>query len=385
MLLVCSGLMVRTFHALIHVDPGFSDPRKVQTFRLTIPEAEVADKERVVRMQEEVMRKIAAIPGVSSVGLTNSAPMDGGRWEDPVYAQDRSSAEGQMPALRRFKFVSPGLFQTLGIPLVAGRDFTWTETYDKAPVTIVSESFAREYWHEPADALGKQVRVSTKDDWRQIVGVAGDVHDDGMNKDAPTMAYWPIFVNHFEGNLVDIRRTLVFVVRSPRAGSEGLMKEVRQAVWSVDANLPLADVRTLGYLYMKSMARTSFTLVMLAIAGGMALFLGTVGLYGVIAYSVTQRTREIGIRIALGAQRKDITGMFVRQGLLLASAGVACGLVVAMVVTRLLSSLLFHVTPIDPMTYGLVCLGLAVAAALASYVPSHRTVAVNPVEALRAE
>lgn len=227
--------------------------------------------------------------------------------------------------------------------------------------------------------------MSTKDDWRQIVGVAGDVHDDGMNKDAPTMAYWPIFVNHFEGNLVDIRRTLVFVVRSPRAGSEGLMKEVRQAVWSVDANLPLADVRTLGYLYMKSMARTSFTLVMLAIAGGMALFLGTVGLYGVIAYSVTQRTREIGIRIALGAQRKDITGMFVRQGLLLASAGVACGLVVAMVVTRLLSSLLFHVTPIDPMTYGLVCLGLAVAAALASYVPSHRTVAVNPVEALRAE
>jgi predicted permease len=377
--------MVRTFRALTHVYPGFSDPGKVQTFRLTIPEAEVADKEKVVRMQEEIMRKITAIHGVSSVGLTSSAPMDGGRWEDPVYAQDRNYVEGEMPPLRRFKFVSPGLFQTLGIPLVAGRNFTWTETYDKLPVAIVSESFAREYWREPTNALGKQVRVSTKDDWRVIVGVAGDVHDDGMNKDAPTIVYWPIFVNHFEGNLVDLRRTLVFVIRSPRAGSESLMKEVRQAVWSVDANLPLADVRTLDYFYMKSMARTSFTLVMLAIAASMALFLGTVGLYGVIAYSVTQRTREIGIRIALGAQRKNITGMFLRQGLLLAGTGVACGLIVAVAVTRLLSSLLFHVTPIDPMTYGLVSLGLGMTAALATYVPSHRTIAVNPVEALRAE
>jgi predicted permease len=311
--------------------------------------------------------------------------MDGGRWEDPVYAQDRSYAQGELPPLRRFKFVSPGLFHTLGIPLVAGRDFTWADVYDKRPVAIVSENFARDYWHDPANALGKQVRVSSKDDWRQIVGVVGDVHDDGMNQDAPTIAYWPIYVNHFESDMFHVRRTLVFAFRSPRAGSESLMKEVRQAVWSVDANMPLADVRTLDYLYMKSMARASFTLVMLAIAGAMALLLGAVGLYGVIAYSVTQRTREIGIRIALGAQRNDITGMFVWQGLVLAAAGVACGLVIAFAVTRLLSSLLFHVTPMDPLTYASVCLGLAATAALASYLPSRRTTAVDPVEALRAE
>ncbi|QNI31297.1 ABC transporter permease [Alloacidobacterium dinghuense] len=384
-LLICSGLMVRTFRALMHVSPGFSDPAHVQTFRITIPEAEVSDEQKVVRMQEAIAHKIEAIQGVSSVALTNSAPMDGGQWQDPVFAQDRAYAEGDFPPLRRFKFVSPGEFQTVGTPFIAGRDYTWTDLYDRRPVAIVSENFAREYWRSPSNALGKQIRVSTKDDWREIVGVVGDIHDDGMNKDAPSIAYWPLLLNHFESDMVHVSRTVVFVIRSPRAGSESLMKEVRQAVWSVDANLPLADVRTEGYFYSKSMARTSFTLVMLAIAGGMALLLGIVGLYGVIAYSVTQRTREIGIRIALGAQRKDVTGMFVRQGLILAGAGVICGLIVAVAVTRLLSSLLFHVSPMDPITYGSVCLGLAAAAALASYVPSRRTTAVNPVDALRAE
>ena len=384
-LLICSGLMVRTFRALMHVNPGFAEPDNVQTLRLTIPEADVKEDEKVVRMQEEIMHRIEAIQGVSSLSLATSVPMDGNRWTDPVFAQDHNYAEGEMPPLRRFKFVAPGLFHTLGIPLVVGRDFTWTDIYDKRPVAIVSENFAREYWRSPQNALGKQVRVSTKDDWREIVGVVGDVHDDGMNKDATMIAYWPLYVTHFESDLVHVNRSVVFAIRSPRAGSESLMKEVRQAVWSVDANLPLADVRTLGYFYTRSMARTSFTLVMLAIAGGMALLLGIVGLYGVIAYSVTQRTREIGIRIALGAQRKDVTGLFVRQGLFLAAAGVACGVVVALGVTRLLASLLFHVSPMDPVTYISVCLGLAVAAALASYVPSRRTAAVNPVEALRAE
>lgn len=384
-LLICSGLMIRTFRALTHVNPGFSDPDQVQTLRLMIPEAEVKDDEKVVRMEEEIMRKIAAIQGVSSVSMANSVPMDGGQWHDPVFAQDHNYGEGEMPPLRLFKFVAPGLFQTLRVPMVVGRDFTWTDIYDKHPVAIVSENFAREYWGNPANALGKRIRVSTKDDWREIVGVVGDVHDEGMNKDAPKITYWPIYVTRFESDMVHVSRWLEFAISSPRAGSESLMKEVRPAVWSVDANLPLADVRTMGYYYTKSMARTSFTLVMLAIAGGMALLLGTVGLYGVIAYSVTQRTREIGIRIALGAQRNKITSMFVRQGLILAGVGMAFGLVVSVVTTRLLASLLFHVMPKDPMTYIVVCVGLALAAALASYLPSRRTAAVDPVEALRAE
>jgi ABC-type antimicrobial peptide transport system permease subunit len=193
-------------------------------------------------------------------------------------------------------------------------------------------------------------------------------------------------MKHFEIDDDDsVRRYVTYAVRSSRAGSESLMKDLRQAAWSVDANLPLSEIHTQSYYYTKSMARTSFTLVMLGIAASIALLLGVVGLYGVISYSASQRKREIGIRIALGAQRNDITGMFVRQGLLLAGSGVVCGLLVAAAATRLLRSLLFHVSPMDPLTYGCAVLALCGAAALASYLPSRRTASVNPVEALRAE
>ena len=384
-LLICSGLMIRTFRALSIVNPGFVKPAELQVFRITIPDAVVKDDEPVVRMQEAILRKIEAIPGVTSAAFGNSVPLDGQHWTDPVFAEDRSYAQGELPPLRRFKFASPGYLHTLGIPLIAGRDYTWTDVYQRAPYAIVSENLAREYWHDPNNALGKRIRVSTKDDWREIIGVAGNIHDDGISQPATATAFWPIFLNNFESEPVRVSRTVEFAIRTPRAGSENFMKEVRQAVWSVDANLPLAEVRTLDYYYSRSMARTSFTLVMLAIAGAMALLLGTVGLYGVIAYSVSQRTREIGIRIALGAQTRVLTGMFVRQGLVLAGMGVGCGLVVAIAAVRLMSSLLFHVSAVDPVTYGLVCVGLAGTAALASYIPSRRASAVDPVEALRAE
>jgi predicted permease len=385
-LLICSGLMIRTFRRLTQINPGFLAPNSVQTFALGIPEADVPKPENVVRMENEIEQKLAAIPGVSSVAMTQSIPMSGDHWVDPVMARDRNYAQGEMPPLRRFVFASPTLFRTLGVPLIAGRTFTWEETYAASPVAIVSENFASEYWGSPQNALGKEIRVSTKDDWRQIVGVVGNVYYDGVDKKAPTVAYWPIFVKNFESNLGgQVRRYLAFAVRTPRAGSQSFMNEARRAVWSVDANLPLSEVHTLGHYYTKSMARTSFTLIMLGIAAGMALLLGAVGLYGVIAYSVSQRTREIGIRIALGAQQKELVGMFVRQGIILAAIGVACGLIVAVATLRVMSSLLFHVSPVDPLTYILVCIGLGGTAALASYIPSRRASGVDPVEALRAE
>jgi MacB-like periplasmic core domain len=282
-------------------------------------------------------------------------------------AQDKSYAEGELPPLRRFKFVSPGFFHATGIPLIAGRDFAWDETYDKRPVAIISENFAREYWGSPQNALGKEIRVSSKDDWRQIIGVVGNIRDGGMSQDALSVVYWPLFVSKFEGDSGDeVRRDVAFVIRTPQAGCRVFMDEARQAVWSVDANLPLSDVHTLGYYYTESMARTSFTLAMLAIAGGMALLLGAVGLYGVIAYSLSQRTREIVIRIALGAQQPELIGMFVRHGIILAAIGVGCGLIVAVATVRVMSSLLFHVSPVDPVTYVLVCIALSATAAIAS-------------------
>jgi ABC-type antimicrobial peptide transport system permease subunit len=273
----------------------------------------------------------------------------------------------------------------MGTPLVTGRDITWIELFQKTPVALISENLAREYWRDPTSALGKRIRVASTDDWREVVGVVADVHDDGINQEAPSSVYWPAMTDRYEGQKTMVRRDVVYVIRSSRAGSESFMKDVRQAVWSVNANLPLADVHTLDYYYTKSMARTSFTLVMLGVAGGMALLLGTVGIYGVIAYSVSQRTREIGIRMALGAQQQALTGMFVRHGLLLAGVGVACGLITAATVMRLMASLLFGVSAMDPATYGASSLSVVGVAWLASYLPSRRAATVDPVEALRAE
>jgi predicted permease len=384
-LLICSGLMIRTFRALVHVDAGYDTAATIQTVQLGIPEAEVPKDEEALRKQQAILEKIAAIPGVQSASFGNALPMDDNGWRDQVAAQDHADDGNAATRLRRFTFGAPGFLKTLGIPLVAGRDFTWNEIFAKVPVVMVSENFAREYWGSAPNALGKRIRVTTKDDWREIVGVIGNVHWEGIDKDAPSVVYWPTFLSHFESSDTNLRRFIKFVIRTPRAGSEGLMKDLRQAVWSVDANLPLTEMRTQDYYYQKSIARTSFTLVMLGIASAIALLLGIVGLYGVIAYSASQRTREIGIRIALGAQRSTITSMFVRQGLVLTAGGIACGLVLAFAASRLLQSLLFHVSPADPVTYAVASLGLCAAAWLASYIPSRRTATVNPVDALRAE
>jgi putative ABC transport system permease protein len=384
-LLICSGLMIRTFRALTHVNPGFSQPGELQTFRIGIPDNQVKDDESVVRMYEEMRNKISAISGVSAVTISTAFPMDGSGNNDLVFAQDRAYSEGQIPPVRRFANVIPGFFATEGTPLVAGRDFTWTDVYQKLPVAIISEDFAREYWNSAANAIGKRIRVATTDDWREIIGVAANVHVDGVNKTPPSMVYWPVMRVRFEGQAHDVATYVGFGIRSPRAGSEAFLKEVRQAVWSVNPNLPISRVNTLGYYYTRSMARTSFTLVMLAVAGGMALLLGVVGIYGVIACSVSQRVREIGIRMALGAQQQSVTGMFVRHGLILTGIGAAFGLVAAVIVMRLMSSLLFHVNPVDPLTYTGVTLGLVATAFVASYLPSRRAATVDPVEALRAE
>ncbi|HEY4355323.1 MAG TPA: ABC transporter permease [Acidobacteriaceae bacterium] len=386
-LLICSGLMIRTFLALTHINPGFTDPDTLQTFRIDIPESTVPVTNRagVVRMQQEIANKLAAIPGVSAVSYAVGVPLDGHQSNDPVFARDRFYKEGELPPIRRHKFVAPGFFQTIGTSLVAGRDLTWDDTYGERPVAVVSENMAKEYWHDAANALGKQVRIGNKDEWRQIVGVVANTYDDGVNEKPPTVVYWPILRANYESQKESVTRGVAYVVRSPRAGSAAFSSEVQRAVWSVDSNLPLADPRTVGQLYAKSMARTSFTLVMLCVAGAMALLLGIVGIYGVIAYAVSQRTREVGIRMAMGAQRGQLTSLFVRQGLVLAAIGAVFGVAASFVTMRLMSSLLFHVSPMDPGTYVVATAGVVMIAWLACYLPSRRAATVNPVNALRAE
>jgi predicted permease len=387
-LLVSAGLMIRTFGALRSVSPGFTDPDRVQTLRISIPATQVKDETAVVRMHQAIMDRIAAIPGVASVALTSFVPMSGQTWHDPLYAQDHVYSESQVPPIRLFKFVTPGFAHTMGASIAAGRDFAWEDLYDRRPVAMLSETLARELWSSPAAAIGKQVRPYLKGPWREVVGVVSDMRDDGVHEKAPAAAYWPMLMTGFDPTPNDtafVQRSMAYAIRGSRTGSMGFITEVRQAVWSVNPNLPLANVRTLREVYDRSLARTSFTLVMLATAGTMALLLGIAGIYGVISYSVSQRTREIGIRVALGARSEEVTRMFVRHGVALAVVGIAIGLGAAAGLMRVMSSLLFHVSPADPLTYAAVAGTLIAATAAASYVPALRATTIDPVEALRAE
>ncbi len=383
-LLIGSGLMIRTFQALRQVNPGFTRPEQVLAVTVSIPEGQVKEENRVARMDQDIIERLSRIPGVQGAALASTVSMTGDGTNDLVFAEDRPMPEGRIPPVRRFKFISPGFFQTVGNPIVAGRDMTWTDVYNYRDVALISENLAREYWHDPAHAIGKRIREGSKDDWREIIGVVGNTYDDGVNKKPVECVYWPFLLKNFWGAGF-VQRTATFAIRSERTGSAAFLDEVRQAVWAVSANSPVANIRTLEEVYSKSMARTSFTLVMLAIAGGMALVLGMIGIYGVISYSVSQRLREIGIRMALGARQSEVNRMFVRHGVVLACIGVGFGLTAAFGLTRLISSLLFGVSTGDPSTYGAMALGLVAAAMLASYLPARRASAVNPIETLRAE
>jgi predicted permease len=384
-LLICSGLMIRTFQAMMNVLPGFTSPETVQSFGFYIPDTQIPDAsaELVIHMDEAIAEKIASTPGVSSVSIGRSVPMDHNNANNPVYVQNRTYEAGEIPPARRFNYVAPGFFSTLGTRLLAGRDFTWRDTYEKRPVVVVSKSFASEYWQHPQDALGQRIRVLNTDPWREIIGVSEDVHYDGVEKPSPSMVYWPLMMDSFAGHAERLQRATVFVVRSQLAGTQSLMKAIQQQVKTVNPNVPLANSETLGDLYTKSMARTSFTLVILCVSGGIALLLGTLGIYGVIAYSVSQRTREIGIRMALGAQRGAVVGVFVRQGMLLTILGIAIGLATAFATMRFMSTLLYGVSADDPITYITITCAVEMAALLACYLPSRRAAEVDPVLALR--
>jgi predicted permease len=385
-LMVGAGLMIRTSIALRAVAPGFTNAHHVQLVRVTIPDAQVDDLERVVRMQRAMRDRLANIQGVSDVSFTGNVPMAGERNRSSIFRQDATASEADTPsALRWFRFIAPGLFQTIGTRVVAGRDFTWTDIDQRQPVAVISQNLAREMWGTPRSAIGKRIREGNGSPWREIVGVVDDVYDNGLDQPAPVIVYWPWVMESFLGQPLNVRRSVTFAIRTRRAGTANLLTEVRDAVRSVDTNVPLTRVRTLGDVYDRSLDVTSFTVAMLTIAAGMALFLGVVGIYGVIAYAVSQRRREIGIRVALGARSGEVRLAFVRYGMTLGVVGVAVGVIGAAVLTRLMSSLLFGTSALDPITYAVVSLGLVGIAGLASYVPAHTATTIDPVLALRGE
>jgi predicted permease len=388
-LIVCSGLMLRTFSALRDVDPGVSRPEAVQIARINITQAISADPERQTQIQREILDRIAAIPGVEAASFAFGAPMEATRTPaGPLYVEGQRYEAGETAPTRRHQYVAPGYFATVGTQMVAGRDITWPDIDAGGKVAVISEGLAREVWGEPEAALGKRIRETRPDApgaWRDVIGVVRDVHEDGLSADAPRLVYWPVLREGWFGQPKTGMPAIAYVVRSERAGTASLAAEINQAVWAVNRDLPVFLVRTVQELYVGFLAQTSFTLVMLAIAAAMALGLGVVGIYGVMAYVVSQRTREIGIRLALGAQPTALKRMFVADALTRVAIGVVVGLVAAFALTRLMSSLLFGIGPLDAPTY-LAALGvLLAAAAFASYVPARRAASIDPVETLKAE
>jgi putative ABC transport system permease protein len=374
-LLIGSGLMIRTFQSLRRVQPGFSDPATLQTLRLAIPRDAAGDDARLAAVQQDLVTRLASLPGASSAGLTNGLPMTGFSSQDPIFAGDRAYAASDIPPLRHFIRVGPGLFRTLGTPVVAGRDYEWTDLRERRDVVVISENFAREYWGSAAAAIGKRIKSNPNDNWSEIIGVVGDVRHDGVDQPAPSTVYWPL-----RG-----QRALAVVIRGPRAGTDAFAAEIRRTVAAVSRGLPITQTQTMTEIYDRSMARTAFTLTLLATSGGMALLLAAVGIYAVISYTVSQRVRDIGIRLALGAEPGRVKLMIVRSGLVWGGIGAAAGLVAAALLSRLMSALLFGVDPLDPLTYAAVVAALLGAAALASYLPARRVTRINPIDALRAE
>lgn len=375
-LLIVSGLMMRTFLALREVDPGFTDPAHVQTFVISIPPGLIQEPLQAARTFERVADQIARVPGVTSVGISSSITMDGEDNGNPIVVEG-STARG--PNFR-FKALAPGYVETMGNRFVAGRSITWAEIYERRPVIVVSEALAREYWSSAAAAVGKRLRATQPGaPWREIVGVVGNERDDGLGRPPTPIVYWPVLSESYRW------RTMAYAVRSDRVGTASFVRELERAVWSVNASLPLARVQTLEAIQASSMAQTSFALVMLGIAASVALLIGLVGIYGVVAYAASQRTREIGVRMALGAQIGDVRAMFLRHGLALTASGIAIGVGVAVVLTRVMAAFLFGVGPTDPLTYVTVSAVLALTALLATYFPARRAARVDPLTALRAD
>ncbi len=386
-LLAASGLMIRSFLALRAVTPGFTHPEWIQTVRISIPEALTPDPERVIRMQSEILSRLSAIPGVTAAGFASGLPMESEYRNGIVIAVEGKTTADQMPPNRAVTNISPGLLAAQGTRLAAGRDFAWEDVFGQRRVAIVSDNMARENWGEPANALGKRIRIGRDGPWTEVVGVTENVYADGVNRPAPATVFCRAGVHPPVGprGTAAVRRGVTFAVRSERAGTEVFLREIAAAIHAVNPSLPLAKVRTLDEVYRHSMARTSFALVLLGIAGAMALTLAIVGVYGVLAYAVAQRRREVSIRLALGAEPRALKWLFVRKGLILNCTGAVIGLALAGGLSRWISPLVFGITPLDPLTYSASGMLIAAAAIAASYVPARQAASADPMETLRSE
>ncbi len=374
-LLVGSGLMVRSFQRLRDVDPGFR-ARGVMTFRVSPPPNKYADAEATARFYDQLIQRLKAIPGVTAVGGINTLPLTGGGAILTTNIDEFPTSAGEFPPTFLVRRATPGYFEAMGIPVVEGRAFEPDDHHLRLGSLIISKSIKQRYWPR-VSALGK--RITTAGAPARSVGVVGDVHDGSLDKAADQIIYKPL-LDSVGGGV----RAMTMVVRSGRAPAS-LTTDIRKAVTELDADLPITELRPMSDVVADSLNRTTFTMWLLVLAAFVALFLGSVGIYGVLSYVATQRVPEMGVRLAMGADAMKIRTMILQEGVLLAAAGIAIGVAGAEWLGRFLKVLLFQISPTDPMVLAGGAVVFLLVAVLASLVPAERAARTPPAVALRGE
>ena len=378
-LLVSAGLLIRSFQMLRHVEPGFKTADAL-TMRMVLPFPKYAKQETRRAFYDEVLRQVKETPGVEAAGMITFLPLSFSGMNFNFSVEGRAAPSDMSLPFALWRVVSPDYFRAMGIPLLRGRYFEAHDTPESMPVVVINRRLAEQYW-PGEEAIGKRLKVGPLDSqnaWLTVVGVVGDVRQTGLY-DQKLEFYVPYMQE---------RRSFMaprdLVVRT-KADPALIASAVRKAVWSVDKDQPVSNVRTLDQVFAAAISQERFQALMLGLFAALALVLACVGLYGVISYSVVQRTHEIGVRMALGAQSVDVLRLVIRQGMLLTFAGLVIGVVAGTFVTRVLTDMLFGVTPRDPLTFVGVPVLLVIVAFVACYVPARRATKVDPLEALRYE
>jgi putative ABC transport system permease protein len=384
-LLVGAGLLIRSFTRLQNVNPGFN-PADAYAVSLSLPEKKYGTPEQQAAFTQQALQQLSSLPGVQSVGAAHIVPFAGGDYilgfviggrPRPAPGDDRST---------NYYAATPDYFRAMGIPLLSGRFFNERDAAGSPPVAIINESMAKRYFPNE-NPIGQRIHVTNGPEvFREIVGVVADVKHYAVDRETPLQTYEP-----FAQKPLPFFTAIVRLTPSPTDGSgsaasfDSLPAAIRAAIYRVDKDQPVASVRPLSACLADSMARQRFAMSLFAVFSGVSLLLSAIGIYGVMAYSVTQRTGEIGIRMALGAQRADVLRLVFGQGGRLIGLGLACGLVGALLLTRFMASMLFGISTYDPLTFAAIAALLAAVAALACWLPAHRATKVDPMIALRAE
>lgn len=379
-LLVGAGLLVRSFAKLNQVDAGFN-PSRVLTLGVTLFRNKYPADEQVASFYSQILERVASAPGVVSAGAISELPLSGSNTNDYFTIEGRPAVPKEERPLTEYRVVTPRYFESMGIPLLAGRDFVETDTKQSPNVIVINEAFVRQHFAEE-NPLGRRINLQGQErDPPLIVGVVGNVRDLGLDEQPTPEAYVPFLQDPLSNTY---QRSLTIVVRT-KSDPQAMAEPLRAELISMDGSLPVYALKPMTDYMRDSLSRRQFNMILLSIFGGVALLLAAVGIYGVISYSVTQRTHEIGIRMALGARARDVQKMVVRQGMMLALGGVAIGLLASLALMRLMEALLFGVSVNDGPTFSVIALLLTFVALAACCIPARRATRVDPLAALRCE